>query len=153
MHPDRRLRLSKFLSLILRHRPEQVGLTLDPQGRVAVEDLVGALKANGWEDLLASEIEEVVRLDARRFALQDGMIRARYGHSITLQQPGPMARPPEWLYNAVADEEAGAVSERGLRPGQRAGHTINVCPSTTRRSVSIWSRTSPRSSSTCHPRQ
>lgn len=125
MHPDRRLRLSKFLSLILRHRPEQVGLTLDSQGRVAVEDLVGALKANGWEDLLASEIEEVVRMDARRFELQDGMIRARYGHSLTLQEPGPMARPPEWLYYAVADEEAGAVSERGLRPGQR--QYVHLC--------------------------
>ena len=125
MHPDRRLRLSKFLSLILRHRPEQVGLTLDFQGRVAVDTLVQALIAHGWADLTASEIEEVTRRDARRFELQDGLIRARYGHSLSLQQPGQTVRPPEWLYYAVAAEDMDAVKAVGLRPGQR--QQVHLC--------------------------
>jgi putative RNA 2'-phosphotransferase len=123
MHPERRLRLSKFLSLILRHRPEQVGLTLDGQGRVAVAALVDALRANGWEDLQEAEIAAVVRQDPRRFEIEEGLIRARYGHSVTLEQPGSAARPPEWLYYAVADAELEAVRAGGLRPeGRRHVH-------------------------------
>lgn len=125
MHPQRRTRLSKFLSLILRHRPEEVGLVLDPQGRVPLEDLVRALRAHGWEDLGMEDVLEVTRLDARRFQLEDGMIRARYGHSVTLQQPGPAVRPPEWLYYAVPAAEQDRVRADGLRPGQR--RYVHLC--------------------------
>ncbi|MBI3975213.1 MAG: RNA 2'-phosphotransferase [Armatimonadetes bacterium] len=125
MLPERRVRLSKFLSLILRHRPDQVGLALDLLGRVPLDALVEALRANGWEDLSPGEIEEVARLDGRRFDLADGMIRARYGHSLTVEQPGTPARPPEWLYVAVADAEIGDVAAGGLRPGQR--QHVHLC--------------------------
>ncbi len=115
MHPERRVRLSKFLSLILRHRPDQVGLTLDPLGRVPLDALIGALRANGWDDLDPGEVEEVARLDARRFDLSDGTIRARYGHSLTL----------EWLYVAVTDGELGDVATVGLRPTGR--QHVHLC--------------------------
>ncbi len=67
MHPERRIRLSKFLSLVLPHRPEQAGVTLDGDGRVAVDALLSGLRESGWEDLTRGEIEEVAREDARRF--------------------------------------------------------------------------------------
>ncbi|KRT78055.1 MAG: hypothetical protein XU14_C0001G0041 [Armatimonadetes bacterium CSP1-3] len=72
MHPERRIRLSKFLTLILRHRPEQVGLVLGARGRVPLTTLVEALRAHGWDDLRGGEGEQVVRLE----------------------QPGPAVRPP-----------------------------------------------------------
>ncbi|MGH2453981.1 MAG: RNA 2'-phosphotransferase [bacterium] len=125
MHPERRVRLSRFLSLILRHRPDQVGLALDSLGRAPLDTLVEALRANGWEDLAPGDIEEVAHLDGRRFALSDGMIRARYGHSLTLEHPGTPARPPEWLYVAVADGEVGEVAARGLRPAGR--QQVHLC--------------------------
>jgi putative RNA 2'-phosphotransferase len=125
MHPERRVRLSKFLSLILRHRPDQVGLTLDPVGRVPLDALLEALRANGWDDLERGEIENVAQLDGRRFDLTDGMIRARYGHSLSLEQPGNPSRPPEWLYVAVADGEVGDAASLGLRPGGR--QHVHLC--------------------------
>ncbi len=125
MHPERRVRLSKFLSLILRHRPDQVGLTLDPLGRASLPALLDALRANGWEDLEEGEIEEVARLDGRRFDLSDGTIRARYGHSLSLEQPGTPSRPPEWLYVAVADGEEGDAVALGLRPAGR--QHVHLC--------------------------
>jgi len=125
MHPERRIRLSKFLSLVLRHRPEEVGLVLDPQGRVPLETLVQALRAHGWEDLRPEEVVEVARLDARRFQLEDGLIRARYGHSINLQQPGPAVRPPEWLYYPLPAADQERVRAEGLRPRER--QYVHLC--------------------------
>jgi len=125
MRLEDRVRLSRFLSLILRHRPDQVGLTLDPSGRVGIADLVTALHGHGWEDLTIDEVTEVARLDARRFELDGATIRARYGHSLTLEQPGPPARPPEWLYLAVPDAEVAAAQAGGLRPGQR--RHVHLC--------------------------
>ena len=119
MHPERRIRLSKFLTLILRHRPEQVGLVLDARGRVSLTTLVEALRAHGWDDLRGGEVEEVVRLEARRFEIDAGLIRARYGHSLTLEQPGPAVRPPEWLYYAVPAANLERVRGEGLRPERR----------------------------------
>jgi len=116
MHPERRIRLSKFLTLILRHRPEQVGLVLGARGRVPLTTLVEALRAHGWDDLRGGEVEEVVRLEARRFEIDAGLIRARYGHSLTLEQPGPAVRPPEWLSYAVPAANLERVRVEGLRP-------------------------------------
>ncbi len=67
-------------------------MTLDEQGRVPLTTLVEVLRAHGWDDLRGGEIEEVIRLDARRFDIDAGLIRARYGHSLTLEQPGPARR-------------------------------------------------------------
>ena len=88
MHPERRIRLSKFLSLILRHRPEQVGLVLDAQGRVPLTTLVEALRAHGWDDLRGGEIEEVIRLDARRYLAPQ--VPTEWLH---LPAPAPMVGP------------------------------------------------------------
>jgi len=125
MHPEFRVRLSKFLSLILRHRPEEVGVALDGAGRVAIAELVEALRRNGWEDITAEEIREVARQDARRFELAGDTIRARYGHTLTLERPGNPARPPEWLYLAVPEEELPAARQEGLRPGSR--QYVHLC--------------------------
>jgi len=119
MHPERRIRLSKFPSLILRHRPEQVGLVLDTRGRVPLTTLVEARRVHEWDDLRGGKIEEVVRLEARRFDIDAGLIRARYGHSLTLEQPGPAVRPPEWLYYAVPAANLERVRVEGLRPERR----------------------------------
>jgi len=77
MHPDRRIRLGEFLSLILRHRPEQVGLVLDARERVPLTTLLEALRVYGWDGLRSGEIAEVVRLEARRLDMDAGLIRTR----------------------------------------------------------------------------
>ncbi len=89
---------------------------LDALGRVPLTTQVEALRAHGWNDLRGGEVEEMVRLEARRFDIDAGLIRARYGHSLTLEQPGPAVRPPEWLYYAVPAANLERVRVEGLRP-------------------------------------
>ncbi len=98
---------------------------LDAQGRVPLTTLVEVLRAHRWDDLRGGEVEEVIRLDARRFDIDAGLIRARYGHSVTLEQPGPAVRPPEWLYHAVPAGELERVRAAGLRPERR--QSVHLC--------------------------
>ncbi len=98
---------------------------LDAQGRVPLTTRVEALPAHGRDDLRSGEIEEVARLDARRFDIDAGLIRARYRPSLTLEQPGPAVRPPEWLYYAVPAAELERVRAEGLRPERR--QCVHLC--------------------------
>jgi len=67
---------SRFLSLILRHKPERVGLTLDDGGWVEVSVLLCALEAHG-RPVSREQLERVVEQnDKQRFTIRDGRIRA-----------------------------------------------------------------------------
>src|SRR5512138_184867 len=84
MSPKDTIRMSKFLSLILRHEPERVGLNLDSAGWVGVTELVEAVNRHGVS-LTLSQLKQVVeRNDKKRFAFnEDGQrIRASQGHSV-----------------------------------------------------------------------
>jgi putative RNA 2'-phosphotransferase len=120
MQPERRLRFSRFLSLILRHRPDEVGLTLDEEGSVPLDALVAALRRHGgWEWVTEADVLAVAHHDPRRFEVRAGRIRARHGHTVPLQHPGPAVRPPEWLYAALPARRADEVQAGGLRPRER----------------------------------
>jgi putative RNA 2'-phosphotransferase len=84
-------RLSKFLSLALRHEPEVLGLTLDPDGYVGVGELVRALRKNGYPTLMGVDLESLVAGNDKRFAFNEDrtLIRASQGHSV------PVDREPE----------------------------------------------------------
>jgi putative RNA 2'-phosphotransferase len=121
---DRRMatRLSKFLSLVLRHRPDEYGLRMDPQGWVDFEDLIDVLAA---EDILGENAEETVEelvegSERRRFEIRDGRIRALYGHSSRVTLDYPEDEPPETLYHGTTLEAARRVREEGLLPAGRA---------------------------------
>ena len=121
---DRRTttRLSKFLSLVLRHRPDEYGLKMDGHGFVDFEDLVDLLVA---EDILAEDAEEeVLQLvndsSRRRFEVADGGIRALYGHSARVGLDLPEEDPPETLYHGTTPDTARTVQSDGLKPAGRA---------------------------------
>ncbi|MDR7482954.1 MAG: RNA 2'-phosphotransferase [Armatimonadota bacterium] len=116
----RRLRLSRLLARVLRHKPEDVGLTLDAEGFVELGALARALAAQpGWEEITAGEVASVAAADPRRYELRDGRIRARYGHTVQIQAPGTPALPPEWLYCGVPWGALAEIRAAGLRPGAR----------------------------------
>ena len=96
---DKRLiKTSKFLSLVLRHKPEEIGLQLDQAGWVSVVELLNACKARGVL-LTREELEEVVRTnDKQRFTFSDdgAMIRANQGHSIAIELDYEPLTPPEF---------------------------------------------------------
>lgn len=112
---------SKFLSLVLRHRPEAVGITLDPEGWVAVDELLAACEQHG-RTIPRELLDEVVRTnDKRRFSFSpDGLqIRARQGHSIEVDLGLVPVEPPELLYHGTVERFLPSIRRYGLIRGKR----------------------------------
>lgn len=114
--------LSKAMSKALRHRPERLGITLAPDGSVPIATLLNALnQRGGWpRTLTAADIMQVVEHGTKqRFAIEDGRIRARYGHSIALETAYVPATPPAVLYHGTSQRFMDSIMERGLLPMDR----------------------------------
>lgn len=115
------IRLSKFLSLILRHNPEKIDLTLDQQGWTEVSHLLERLAANG-KPTTREQLNEVVETnDKKRFAFSEGgtKIRANQGHSIEIDLGLSPTIPPEILHHGTASRLYDAICQEGLKPGNR----------------------------------
>ncbi len=118
---DRLKQTSKFLSYVLRHNPDALGLSLDPGGWADVETLIERARDDG-RTLGRSRIEHVIAAgDKTRFTLSDDgtKIRANYGHSIDVDldlQPTPPDGP---LYHGTTHSALDSIREEGLRPQSR----------------------------------
>jgi putative RNA 2'-phosphotransferase len=125
------VRLSKRLSLVLRHRPEVAGLTLDAQGWVPVDELLAALTIS------RAALDAVVAgNDKARFAIaRDAAgverIRASQGHSrrVPVDLALPAVEPPEILLHGTARDNLESIMRDGLRPGSR--HHVHLSPDVT----------------------
>lgn len=116
-----RTSLSKFLSFVLRHRPDAVGITLDDGGWVDVEHLLHGCAAHG-RPFSRSNLEEVVATNAkRRFSLSaDGArIRANQGHSIDVELGYEEAEPPDILFHGTVSGALASIREQGIVRMQR----------------------------------
>lgn len=114
-------RISKRLSLHLRHAPERIGIRLGADGWVDVAELLAALREHGL-DLTRAELDEVVaRNDKRRFAFDStgSRIRANQGHSVPVDLALAVATPPELLYHGTVERYLGEIMRSGLRPMRR----------------------------------
>ena len=100
-------KISKFLSLVLRHQPEKVGLTLDKAGWVSITELLRACEQHGLPFTLDELKAVVATSDKQRFALsEDGLrIRANQGHSVDIELGYQPLEPPDVL-RTVGDEQA-----------------------------------------------
>jgi putative RNA 2'-phosphotransferase len=114
-------RMSKLMSLALRHQPQALGLALDAQGWVAVDALLEGLRNNGTPLALA-ELQDIVATNSkRRFALsEDGQwIRASQGHSVAVDLQLEPCVPPERLYHGTVADALASIREHGLVHGSR----------------------------------
>lgn len=130
MTPKDQTRLSKFLSLILRHEPEKVGLTLDEAGWVAVTALLTALAHHG-QLITRQTLEHIVATsEKKRFALSDDglRIRASQGHSVEVELGYAPATPPPLLYHGTVDRFLDSIRKTGLIKGDR--HHVHLSPDT-----------------------
>lgn len=96
--------ISKLLSLVLRHRPQTIGLTLDPHGWIDVESLLLALNTHG-HPVSRERLESIVATnDKQRFAFHEtaDRIRAVQGHSLAVAMEYPVITPPDRLYHGTA---------------------------------------------------
>lgn len=113
--------VSKFLSYILRHQPERIGLSLDPAGWTSVDALIECAARNG-KRLTREQIVGIVEMsDKQRFSLsEDGnQIRANQGHSVNIDLGLAPVEPPEKLYHGTATRFLTSILKEGLQPKNR----------------------------------
>jgi putative RNA 2'-phosphotransferase len=113
--------LSKFLSLVLRHKPDTIGLTLDPNGWADVTQLLEKLNAAGMQADFAV-LEHVVATNAKkRFAFNEAKdkIRASQGHSVEIDLGYQPQQPPDVLYHGTAVQHAESIRATGLEKRSR----------------------------------
>jgi putative RNA 2'-phosphotransferase len=112
---------SKFLSLILRHSPQTIGLHLDEQGWADVDELL-AKAANQHQHISKVLLDEVVVTnDKKRFTFNDERtkIRASQGHSISVNLDLEKMEPPEHLYHGTVSKFIEAIRAEGLKKMNR----------------------------------
>ncbi len=111
---------SRFLSLILRHRPETVGITLDEHGWADVEQLIAGIRAVRPFD--RDMLEEIVaNNNKQRFAFNEDRtkIRANQGHSVQVDVELQAQEPPEILYHGTGRKYVDSILREGLLPRTR----------------------------------
>ena len=108
--------ISRFLSLVLRHDPDKIEITLDPQGWIAVDTLLSQLKAHGKNVTFDQLCEVVETNDKKRFAFNEDKtsIRANQGHSVSVDLKYEAVQPPEYLYHGTVAKFMKAIKENGL---------------------------------------
>lgn len=114
-------RTARFLSLVLRHAPERIGLTLGSDGWIATGDLLAALRRHGHPTSPEDLADIVAADDKGRFTLsEDGRrIRAAQGHSVDVDLGLQPMEPPEILYHGTASRSLDGIFARGLMPMSR----------------------------------
>ena len=111
---------SKFLSLVLRHKPEEIGVVLDEHGRASVQELLQKFPAS--YGLTEPLLWKIVATDAkRRYSMsEDGAyIWANQGHSIDVDVPVEIAEPPIWLWHGTSAQVLASIVREGLKPMSR----------------------------------
>lgn len=113
---------SIFISLILRHKPEVVGIRLDYNGWADVDALIDGVNASGKYTLDMPTLEEIVRTDSKQrysFNADKTKIRANQGHSIEVDVELAKAQPPEILYHGTGEKFVSVIKSEGLKPKSR----------------------------------
>lgn len=115
------VKVSKYLSMVLRHHPDTVGITLDEAGWVDVDVLIAACAAKGRRFSRAELDHVVANNNKRRFAYsEDGRrIRASQGHSVAVELGLEPVEPPAVLYHGTATRTLPLILAEGLRPMSR----------------------------------
>jgi len=113
--------LSKFMSLVLRHRPEAIGLELDESGWADVSTLIAKMQDSG-SAIDVELLNQIVATNAKkRFAFNDdsSKIRASQGHSVAVDLGFVPQQPPEMLFHGTAAQNRDAILAEGLKKGTR----------------------------------
>ncbi|WP_116247680.1 RNA 2'-phosphotransferase [Nocardiopsis sp. FIRDI 009] len=135
MDSKRRVRTSRFLSLVLRHDPARAGITLDPQGWADIRALLDGCRSAGHR-VTHAELVEIVRTnDKQRFALNaDGTrVRARQGHFVPVDLALEPTAPPELLHHGTVGRFLPAITTEGLRSMSRHDVHLSADEATARR--------------------
>lgn len=111
---------SKFISLILRHKPEVIGISLDEHGWADVDGLIRGIGRS--RPCTMEMLEEIVRTDGKqRYSFNEDktLIRANQGHSVPVDVELPVMSPPEILYHGTGKKYVDSIEQKGLIPKSR----------------------------------
>ena len=111
---------SKFISLILRHKPEIIGIALDEHGWANTDELIEGV--NKTHRLTMDLLEEIVQSDEKqRYSFNDDktLIRANQGHSIPVDVELSITIPPDILYHGTGEKSVASINQQGLLPMSR----------------------------------
>lgn len=114
-------KLSVFISLVLRHKPDAVGIILDEHGWANVKELLDGINDTGRK-IDMEILEEIVKTDNKqRYSFNEDktLIRANQGHSIPVDVELKEQEPPEFLYHGTTDKFTKSIMAEGLKPMSR----------------------------------
>jgi len=115
--------VSKFLSLVLRHSPETIGLKLDENGWADITELILKCNKKGSQNQMTTELLDYVveNNDKKRFAFNEDKtkIRASQGHSISVELDLNEAKPSEFLYHGTVEKFLECIKKEGLQKMNR----------------------------------
>ena len=120
MNSKQKKEISKFISLILRHKPETIGITLDKHGWADVTELLDGI--NKTTPINMTDLEEIVKEDNKqRYSFNDDktLIRANQGHSIKVDVELEQTLPPDILYHGTGVKYLDSIKKSGLIPKSR----------------------------------
>ena len=109
-------KLSKFLSYVLRHRPDSIGVEMDSNGWVNIEELLSKADNGLTREILEGIVAEDTK---QRYAVADGRIRANQGHSVEVDLKLKTAMPPVTLYHGTYAAVVDAIKKQGLKKMKR----------------------------------
>jgi len=121
MDPSQLRRISKRMSWLLRHGADDVGLAIDPEGYVAITDVLRTLKGDhpGISRQVLAAVIHQVEPDKQRFRIEGEWIRANYGHSFDSKVKRTATEPPETLLYGTSRRSLPEIFRTGLRPMER----------------------------------
>ncbi|HCQ6142668.1 TPA: RNA 2'-phosphotransferase [Clostridioides difficile] len=109
-------KLSIFISLILRHKPEIIGIKLDEYGYADVNELIEKIN-NAGRNINIEILEQIVKEDNKqRYSFNEdrSKIRANQGHSINIDVELKELEPPEYLYHGTATRFLDNIKNEGI---------------------------------------
>lgn len=112
--------ISKFISLILRHKPDAIGITLDEHGWANVDELIaGICRTTPFDQTLLEKI--VAEDEKKRYSFNEDktLIRANQGHSIPVDVELKKMTPPDVLYHGTGEKYISSIDKEGLIPKSR----------------------------------
>ena len=113
--------ISKYMSLILRHKPEVIGIELDEYGWANTDDLINGIGKDN-QGFNFESLEEIVKTDNKqRYSFNDDktLIRANQGHSIPVDVELEEKCPPDFLYHGTGEKYVESIDKIGLIPKSR----------------------------------
>lgn len=117
---NKQIEVSKFISLILRHKPETIGIALDEHGWANTEELINGISKRYPFNI--NDLDEIVRTDNKqRYSFNEDktLIRANQGHSIPVDVELDVLVPPEFLWHGTGEKYINSINVVGLIPKSR----------------------------------